>query len=412
MKTPKKLPKISDFRAKTAPEKAVALKVVPGSFPSVKKASREDAERRKLRAMIIVPAVALSLLGLVMIYSASSYSALLSYGDRFFYVKKQLLGLIPGLLMMYFGYKFPKERLKKLSGWLLAASVILLAAVFIPGLGQTSYGATRWINLGFITFQPSELAKFALALFLAKRYASKPPRSAKDLIVPFAAVAAVLALIMAEPNMSVTLAIAASVLLITVAAGLDNKFIVVLTIFALAAVPALIIAEPYRVRRLLAFLDPWENPRDEGYQLIQSYYAIGGGGFFGRGLFNSRQKYLFLPFAESDFIFSVVAEELGVPGCLLVIALFIVFIYAGIKTAYLQTDAFRRLAAFGMTAVIAVQALMNIAVVTGSVPPTGLPLPFMSAGGSSLMVFLTAAGVIAGFQKREPSESHNRFGSS
>lgn len=372
----------------------------------------ERRTMKKLRLMLFIPAITLSVLGLVMIYSASSYSAEVHYGDAFFYVKKQLLGFVPGLVLMYFAYKFPSERLKKLSTWALAVSVILLAAVFIPGLGQTSYGATRWINLGFITFQPSELAKFSLMLFLAKIYSEKPPKSVKYLILPFAATAIVLALIMAEPNMSVTLAIAVAVLLVTVAAGLDNKVVVALSLLALAAIPVLIVAEPYRVRRLLAFLDPWANPKDEGYQLIQSYYAIGNGGIFGVGLFNSRQKYLFLPFAESDFIFSVIAEELGVIGCIFVMALYLVFIYAGIKTAFMQKDAFSRLAAFGLTVMIAVQSLMNMAVVTGSVPPTGLPLPFVSAGGSSLMVFMTATGLLAGFtglsDKRSPI-SHNRL---
>lgn len=367
---------------------------------------------KKLRLMLFIPAITLSVLGLVMIYSASSYSAEVHYGDAFFYVKKQLLGFVPGLVLMYFAYKFPSERLKKLSTWALAVSVILLAAVFIPGLGQTSYGATRWINLGFITFQPSELAKFSLMLFLAKFYSEKPPKSVKYLILPFAATAIVLALIMAEPNMSVTLAIAVAVLLVTVAAGLDNKVVVALSLLALAAIPVLIVAEPYRVRRLLAFLDPWANPKDEGYQLIQSYYAIGNGGIFGVGLFNSRQKYLFLPFAESDFIFSVIAEELGVIGCIFVMALYLVFIYAGIKTAFMQKDAFSRLAAFGLTVMIAVQSLMNMAVVTGSVPPTGLPLPFVSAGGSSLMVFMTATGLLAGFtglSDKRSLISHNRL---
>lgn len=367
---------------------------------------------KKLRLMLFIPAITLSVLGLVMIYSASSYSAEVHYGDAFFYVKKQLLGFVPGLVLMYFAYNFPSERLKKLSTWALAVSVILLAAVFIPGLGQTSYGATRWINLGFITFQPSELAKFSLMLFLAKIYSEKPPKSVKYLILPFAATAIVLALIMAEPNMSVTLAIAVAVLLVTVAAGLDNKVVIALSLLALAAIPVLIVAEPYRVRRLLAFLDPWANPKDEGYQLIQSYYAIGNGGIFGVGLFNSRQKYLFLPFAESDFIFSVIAEELGVIGCIFVMALYLVFIYAGIKTAFMQKDAFSRLAAFGLTVMIAVQSLMNMAVVTGSVPPTGLPLPFVSAGGSSLMVFMTATGLLAGFtglSDKRSLISHNRL---
>ena len=329
-----------------------------------------------------------------MIYSASSYSAELDYGDSLFYVKKQLLGFLPGLAAMYGIYKIKPEFLKKISSAALVISLALLAAVFIPGLGQTSYGATRWINLGFITFQPSEIAKFALMLFLARIYSTYPPVKLKYLLLPLSAVVAVLALIMLEPNMSITLSVAAAAFLLTFAAGLNKKYIFAVVALVAVLLPVLILSEPYRIRRMLAFLDPWANPRAEGYQLIQSYYALGSGGFFGVGLFNSRQKYLFLPFAESDFIFSVIGEELGVIGCIAVLAVYAVMIFAGIKIALANTDAFRRLAAFGITAVIAVQTLLNVAVVTGAVPPTGVPLPYVSAGGTSLIVFMCASAAL------------------
>ena len=161
-----------------------------------------------------------------------------------------------------------------------------------------------------------------------------------------------------------------------------------------AAVPLLIVAEPYRLQRLLAFLDPWASPKDEGYQLIQSLYALGRGGFFGVGLFNGRQKYLFLPYAESDFILSVIGEETGLIGCLAVFLLYFVVIFRGIRIAANCRDKFRCYLAAGITAVIAVQSLLNFAVVTGSIPPTGLPLPFISYGGTSLVVFLSAAGIL------------------
>ena len=360
----------------------------------VKVTPSEQRNSLKLRLMILIPALLLSAFGIVMIYSASSYSAELDYGDPLFYVKKQLLGFVPGLVAMYGAYKLKPEFLKKAAPYLYFASLVLLAAVFIPGLGQTSYGATRWIDLGFITLQPSEIAKFALMLLLARLLADKPPVKFKNLVIPVLAVAAVLVLIMLEPNMSVTLCVAAAAFLVMFAAGLDKKYLIAALAAALALIPVLIMAEPYRVRRMLAFLDPWANPRAEGYQLIQSYYALGAGGIFGVGLFNSRQKYLFLPFAESDFIFSVIGEELGVVGCLVVLSVYAVMIYAGIKTAVMNRDPFRRLLAFGITAVIAVQTLLNVAVVTGSVPPTGVPLPFISAGGTSLIVFMSAAAVL------------------
>lgn len=360
----------------------------PNVTPSVAK------NAARLRLMVLIPTLILSAFGMLMIYSASSYSAELDYGDPLFYVKKQLLGFLPGLVAMYGIYKIKPEFLKKISPAALIVSLVLLAAVFIPGLGQTSYGATRWINLGFITFQPSEIAKFALMLFLARIYSVYPPVKFKHLLLPVGATVAVLALIMLEPNMSITLSVAAAAFLLTFAAGLDKKYIIAAVVVVAVVLPVLILSEPYRVRRMLAFLDPWANPRAEGYQLIQSYYALGSGGFFGVGLFNSRQKYLFLPFAESDFIFSVIGEELGVIGCIAVLAVYAVMIYAGIKIAVANTDAFRRLAAFGITAVIAVQTLLNVAVVTGSVPPTGVPLPYVSAGGTSLIVFMCASAAL------------------
>ena len=362
------------------------------SEPNVTMSVARTAKR--LRLMVLIPTLILSAFGMLMIYSASSYSAELDYGDSLFYVKKQLLGFLPGLAAMYGIYKIKPEFLKKISSAALVISLALLAAVFIPGLGQTSYGATRWINLGFITFQPSEIAKFALMLFLARIYSTYPPVKLKYLLLPLSAVVAVLALIMLEPNMSITLSVAAAAFLLTFAAGLNKKYIFAVVALVAVLLPVLILSEPYRIRRMLAFLDPWANPRAEGYQLIQSYYALGSGGFFGVGLFNSRQKYLFLPFAESDFIFSVIGEELGVIGCIAVLAVYAVMIFAGIKIALANTDAFRRLAAFGITAVIAVQTLLNVAVVTGAVPPTGVPLSYVSAGGTSLIVFMCASAAL------------------
>ncbi|MBQ9114597.1 MAG: FtsW/RodA/SpoVE family cell cycle protein, partial [Clostridia bacterium] len=168
------------------------------------------------------------------------------------------------------------------------------------------------------------------------------------------------------------------------------------------AIPLLIILEPYRVKRLVAFVDPWANPKGEGYQLIQSYYALGSGGLFGVGLFNSRQKYLYLPFAESDFIFSVIGEELGIIGCFVVIAVYLVLIWSGIKVAIKAESNRTRMLAAGITSIIAIQTLLNIAVVSGAVPPTGVPLPYISAGGSSLMVFMFASGLLARLSGEKP----------
>ncbi len=336
-----------------------------------------------------------------MIYSASSYSAELKTGDAFFYVKKQLYGFIAGLVMMLMGYKLKKEWLKKARWIIYAVSMILLLILFIPGVGQESYGATRWLNLGFITLQSSEIAKFGLVIFLAGYMDDHPPTSVKRLIVPVICGLSMCVAVMLEPNMSITIVIGASLMVMLFVGGIKRKHIWVAVALVCIAIPVLIILEPYRVKRLVAFIDPWANPKGEGYQLIQSYYALGSGGLFGVGLFNSRQKYLYLPFAESDFIFSVIGEELGLLGCVAVLAVFAVLIFSGIKISVKAKEGYTRTLAAGITAVIAIQTLLNVAVVSGLVPPTGVPLPYVSAGGSSLMVFCFSSGLLAGLSNEK-----------
>ncbi|MBR2479694.1 MAG: putative lipid II flippase FtsW [Clostridia bacterium] len=354
-----------------------------------------------LKRNVIVSTIILSLFGLVMIYSASSYSAELKTGDAFFYVKKQLYGFIAGLVMMLMGYKLKKEWLKKARWIIYAVSMILLLILFIPGVGQESYGATRWLNLGFITLQSSEIAKFGLVIFLAGYMDDHPPTSVKGLIVPVICGLSMCVAVMLEPNMSITIVIGASLMVMLFVGGIKRKHIWVAVALVCIAIPVLIILEPYRVKRLVAFIDPWANPKGEGYQLIQSYYALGSGGLFGVGLFNSRQKYLYLPFAESDFIFSVIGEELGLLGCVAVLAVFAVLIFSGIKISVKAEEGYTRTLAAGITAVIAIQTLLNVAVVSGLVPPTGVPLPYVSAGGSSLMVFCFSSGLLAGLSNEK-----------
>lgn len=363
----------------------------------------------RLRRNVLVATIILSLFGILMIYSASSYSAELHTGDAFFYVKKQALGFTVGLATLFAGYKIKLDLLSKFRWVIYAVSMALLLVLFIPGVGQTSYGATRWINLGFITIQSSEVAKFGLVIFLSSYLEQYPPVSIRRLIVPCLCALAMCVSIMLEPNMSITLVVACTFAIMLVVSGLPNKYAIGIGAIGAAAVPALIILEPYRVKRLMAFLDPWANPKGEGYQLIQSYYALGAGGLFGVGLFRSRQKYLYLPFAESDFIFSVIGEELGLLGCVAVMAVFAVLVFSGIKIALRAKSNGRRLLAAGITAVIAVQSLLNIAVVSGAVPPTGVPLPYVSAGGSSLMVFMFASGLLMNISK-ESECVVNKFG--
>ncbi|MBQ8433846.1 MAG: putative lipid II flippase FtsW [Clostridia bacterium] len=342
----------------------------------------------------------LVLLGLLFVYSASMYSAETTYGNKFFFLSKQLVGALVGLVVMV-GISFVKlDVIKKF--WIVgvAISIILLALVFVPGIGVENYGARRWIGFGSFTIQPSEIAKFAYVLFCAVYMSKKDMSKLKNCIWPVVVGGAFCLLIIAEPNMSITMCVAMLMVIMLFIGGMKGKYFLMLLVPLALAVPLLIIAEPYRLQRLLAFVDPWASPKGEGYQLIQSLYALGGGGWFGVGLFNSRQKYRFLPFAESDFILSVIGEEVGLVGCLFVFALYLVVILRGVRIAINCKDKFSCFLASGICSVIAIQSLLNFAVVTGSIPPTGLPLPFISYGGTSLVVFMGAVGILLNISKQ------------
>jgi cell division protein FtsW len=343
---------------------------------------------------LVACALLLSLIGLVMQYSASSYGAEKQFGDAFYYVKKQAIALVFALVVLY-ALKFIKtEWLKKFRYPILGISLVLLALVFVPKIGVENYGAKRWINLGFTTMQPSDVAKFALVIFIASCLDKKSMLTFKNMLPVLLATSAVCALIMLEPNMSVTMCVGLVVVILLFVGGCNLKHFLIMAIPVALGVIGLIFLEPYRVKRLMAFIDPWASPLGEGYQLIQSYYALGSGGLFGLGLFNSRQKYLFLTFAESDFILSVIGEELGWVGCIAVLSIFIVLIVCGIKISMRAISRFDCYLAAGITAIIAVQTLLNIAVVSGSIPPTGIPLPFISNGGTSLVCFMAGIGIL------------------
>ncbi len=333
--------------------------------------------------------------GCLMVYSASYYTAGVRYGNEYFFLFKQLLGVVLGIFAMIFFTFFDYHILKKFRYVILAVCVVLLILVFVPGFGVQSYGANRWVNFFGISIQPSEVTKFALILFLAS-YLSENHDKIKTFkgLLPALIVAGVLCLlVIIEPSMSVTMCLALLTFFMLIIGGINKKHTLMFTGLAAAAVPLLIVAEPYRMKRLFAFLDPWISPQGEGFQLIQSLYSLGNGGLFGVGLFNSRQKYMFLPFAESDFIFSIIGEEFGLIGSILLILVFGLLVFFLIKIGLNAKDRFGCLLACGVGILIAVQTLLNIAVVTGSIPPTGLPLPFISSGGTSVAVFMAGVGV-------------------
>ncbi len=335
---------------------------------------------------------------MVAIYSASRYVAETQYGDEWYFVKKQLVGFVLGFVAMFFCGKLDYRHLRgKRIRWIaFVLPMILLGLVFVPGFGKTNYGATRWIGVGGITLQPSELAKYGFVVFASAYMADDMGRMRtwRGVLPVLLAGGGICVLIIIEPNMSVTMCVGVLMLAMLFLGGMKIKHFLVIFIPALLAVPVMIIAEPYRLSRLSAFLDPWESPRGEGYQLIQSLYALGNGGWFGAGLFRSRQKYRFLPFAESDFILSIIGEELGFVGIAVLFLICGALVWRGIKTARKAEDFFSFLLASGITLVYGIQTAINALVVSGSIPPTGLPLPLVSSGNTSLIITMASMGVL------------------
>ena len=364
----------------------------------------------KIRPNYIVIACVFLLVtvGLVFIYSASNYSAQKDFGNPYYFVTKQFAGALVGAVAMACCTFIPVSTLKKFAVPTYLFSLVLLALVFVPGIGIENYGAKRWIGFGGFSLQPSEIAKFALVL-VCSLYMSKNPSQMsgfKGIAVVSLLGVAVCLLVILEPNMSITMCVALVTFSMLFVGGVKIKHVVLCLLPLVVAVPLLIVAEPYRLARLMAYLDPWASPKGEGYQLIQSFYALGSGGWFGVGFFNSRQKFDFLPFAESDFIFAVIGEEIGFVGCIFVLSIFVVLVYQGFKIAKNANSRFECYLASGISCVIAIQTLLNVAVVTGTIPPTGLPLPFISSGGSSLMVFMASTGLLLGIDKN--SKKHQK----
>ena len=338
----------------------------------------------------------LAIFGCIMVYSSSFYSAQIKYSNKYFFLIKQVLGVVLGIVGFVVFTYVDYHVLKKLKYPILIVTIILLICVFIPGLGVESYGAKRWINLLGISIQPSEIAKFSLVIFVASYLSDNHDniKTFKGLLPIFLVGGILCVLVILEPSMSVTMCIALVIFFMLIVGGMSKKHTIIFSCCGASLVPLLIIAEPYRLKRLFAFIDPWLSPQGEGFQLIQSLYSLGSGGWFGVGLFNSRQKYLFLPFAESDFIFSIIGEELGYIGCIMLMLVYLTLVCLLIKIALNANDRFGCLLVTGIACIIGVQTLLNVAVVTGSIPPTGLPLPFISAGSTSLSVFMSAIGVV------------------
>lgn len=356
----------------------------------------KSKKKHGVDAVLTVAVIGLLAFGCVMVHSAGSYQAKVYYNNEYYYLFKQILGVVLGLFAMFALSFFDYRKLIKLRFIIYAVSIILLILVFVPGIGVENYGAKRWIKFPLFTLQSSEIAKVGYVIF-ASAYMSKnyeKMTTFKGILPVLVSGGLICLLIILEPNMSITMCVAVMIFCMLFIGGARIKHFVCIGAPALMAVPALIIAEPYRMKRLLAFLNPWESPLEEGYQLVQSYYSLGSGGAFGLGLFNSRQKYLFLPFAESDFILSIIGEELGWVGCVCLMSVYVLIVSRAFSVAKKASDRFGAYLAYGIGCLISVQVIVNIAVVSGSIPPTGLPLPFISSGTSSIIAFCSAIGIL------------------
>jgi cell division protein FtsW len=367
--------------------------------PTERKVSRAraDARSRRVVALLLGTTAFLVATGLVMVLSASSVSAFADYGDSFMFVQRQAVYAVIGVLALLVTSRMRYEVWKRLALPLLLLTLGMLVVVLQPSSGIEAYGSSRWFRLGPVTVQPSELAKFTLVVFTAAVLTRKWGKldDLGHLAMPLLPVAVIVCgLVMLQPDLGTTVIISGTVFLVLFVAGVRMRYLTIAGIAGAAIGAGLIMSADYRRVRLLAFLHPWDDAQSTGYQLIQSLIALGSGGFTGVGLGASRQKWEYVPNAHTDFIFSILGEELGLLGEIVVLLAFASLLYAGIVIATRTTDVFGRLLASGIVAWFGLQMLVNLGAVTGLLPVTGVPLPFLSYGGSSLVVSLAAVGVL------------------
>ncbi len=358
--------------------------------------------------LLLGASVLLLALGLVMVWSSSFVTSYATTGSSYSVVEKQAMWVAFGLPVMWIATRLKPRFFRLLAYPLLAVSFVLLVVVLIPGFGATINGATRWINVGGgIRFQPSELAKLALLLWGADLLARKDRwgtlTTIRHLLVPLVPAAGVVVmLVLIGRDLGTTMVLLTILLVLLWVVGAPARLFAGLLAAIAAGVTALAVLEPYRLERLLTFTDPFKDLQDKGWQGAQGLYALASGGWWGLGLGASREKWGYLPQAHNDFIFAIIGEELGLAGTLVVLALFGVLAYAGIRVAQRSRDMFSKLAAAAVVGWLLMQALVNIGAVIGMLPITGIPLPLISAGGSSLLPTMFALGMLMALARREP----------
>ena len=364
-----------------------------------------SSNKKPFDFILCVTILVLLALGIVMVLSASAPKSLSTTGNSYTYVINQATFAVIGIFLMFVISKIDYRYYKRLYKIAYVASIIALISVVIPGLGVEVNGATRWVSLGFVQFQPSELAKVGLIVFFAgylSEHKNEIDSFKEGFIKPLALlIPPVVILFVFQDHLSAIIVIGAIICIMMLMAGSRLKYFLTAGITGIAAGVAgiLVLAQKtgiggFRLARITTFLNPFADMQGDGWQVVQSLYAIGSGGLFGVGLGESKQKYLYLPEPHNDFIFAIIAEELGFVGCAVVITLFAILIWRGILTAMRAPDTFGSLLAVGITSLVGIQAIINIAVVTSSMPATGMSLPFLSYGGTALVILLCCMGVL------------------
>ena len=395
--------------SRAVPAAARHLRLV---HPGRRAASRAETDLATRRTVVMLVGATAFLVagGLIMVLSASSVSAYAQFGDSFLFFQRQAGYAVAGTLGLWLTSRMRYQAWQRLAVPMLGLTVVLLALVLHPTTGVEAYGSSRWIALGPVTIQPSEIAKLSLIVFCAAILARKWGKldDLGHLALPLVPVVLIVCgLVMAQPDLGTTVIITGAVFLLLFAAGVRMRYLLTAAVVGSAAGLALIMSADYRRVRFLSFLHPTADPQNTGWQLFQSLIALGSGGWTGVGLGASRQKWMYVPNAHTDFIFAILGEELGLIGEVIVLIAFGILLYAGIRVAARAGDVFGRLLAAGIVAWFGVQILVNLGAVTGLLPITGVPLPFLSYGGSSLVVSLAAVGILVNIA-RSPARERDR----
>lgn len=364
--------------------------------PKVSAPAQESTDFVLLGAVLILLA-----LGLTMVLSAGSMAAQRIYNDQYYFFKKQLVFAIAGLVGMWGVYRMPRLLLEKMQYLILLTCIGLLVLCLSP-VGVSVNGARRWLDLGFIRIQPMEFCKIALVMYLAYFMSSKQDiikTFSRGVIPPFLITGLMCVLLLAQPDFGGALVLAALLFFMCLIGGTRLLYLFISGVLALGAAALLVVMEPYRFQRLTSSMDPFADPMGSGYQLVQSLYAIGSGSISGVGLGAGRQKLFYLPEAHTDFIVSVLAEELGLIGVTLVFILLGIVFWRGLKIALGQSDLRGRLTTFGLTLSLTIPMILNMAVISGSVPTKGVPMPFFSYGGTALLASLVSVGILLNYAR-------------